>query len=111
MTSARRQKYCDGMSPYYYNGKRLSCRQCGAVSGRRELAEDNPVIDIYNRRCACIRAELSQKKISKEFAEQAKQIASRLKLEALKQDGYTLAEFKRDMEKNVLYAQVKERMQ
>lgn len=111
MTSARRQKYCDGMSPYYYNGKRLSCRQCGAVSGRRELAEDNPVIDIYNRRCACIRAELSQKKVSKEFAEQAKRIASRLKIEALKQDGYTLAEFKRDMEKDALYAQVKERMQ
>ena len=110
MTSARKQRYCDGMSPYYYNGKRLSCRQCAAVDGRKELAEGNPVIDIYNRRCACIRAELSRKKISKEFSDQAKQIAAQLKFEALKQEEYTLAEYKRDMGRTALYARVEQRM-
>ena len=110
MTSARKQRYCDGMSPYYYNGKRLSCRQCAAVDGRKELAEGNPVIDIYNRRCACIRAELSRKKISKEFADQAKKIAAKLKFEALKQEEYTLTEYKRDMGRAALYARVEQRM-
>lgn len=111
MTSARRQRYCNGMSPYTLNENKLSCRQCAAIVGQRELAEANPIIDVYNRRCACIHAELSQKKISKAFAEQAKQVAAKLKLDALKQDGYTLAQYKRDMEKKALYARVKQRIQ
>lgn len=111
MTSARKQRYCDGISPYMYNGKRISCRKYAAIFKQKEKPAVDPIIGIYKRRCACIRAELSKGKITASFAAQAKQLAAKLKLKALEQDGYTVAQYQKDMEKDSLYAQVKERMQ
>ena len=54
MTSARRQQYCNGLSPYEVRGKRVTCRKYAASINRKELAAADPVVDIYNRRCAAI---------------------------------------------------------
>ena len=50
MKSARQQKYCDGYAPEELtDGEKLSCRQYAAWVGKKELAEGNPIKEIYNR--------------------------------------------------------------
>jgi hypothetical protein len=73
MESLRKQKYCTGFAPIdLTEGKELTCRQYAAMVGRKELAENDPVKDIYTKRCACIRSEASRGKISENFAGAAK---------------------------------------
>ncbi len=104
MSSARKQIYCDGLSGYEYNGKELTCRQYAALIGQKELAEAHPVIDIYRKRCSCIRSEQSKGTITKEFATAAKELAKELKTKVIHGKDYTIDDFKRDMTRERLYA-------
>ena len=110
MSSARKQIYCDGLSGYEYNGKELTCRQYAALIGQKELAEAHPVVDIYRRRCSCIRAEQSKGTITKEFATMAKEIAKELKTKVIQGKGYTIQDFERDMTRERLYALTDQRL-
>ena len=103
MQSARRTIYCSGMSPYEVRGKRLTCRAYAAYVHRKELAEGDPVTDIYNRRCSVIRAELSRDTITPEFAAKAKALALEHKQRAQFDHEYAVTQYEKDMEREKLY--------
>ena len=103
MTSARRQEYCDGFAPELLRGKQVTCRKFAAAMGRKELAENDPIIALYNRRCAVIRAEKSKGTISDELAQAAKKLAKEHKLRAVQDDAYAAAQYSLDMEHEQLY--------
>ena len=98
--NARRQKYCNGIAPYEYNGEKMTCRQYAVIMGKKEKVEAHPILSIHKKRCNCIRAELSKGTITKE----SKEIADELKTLAIHGDGYTAEQFKRDMTREALYA-------
>ena len=105
MTSARRQRYCSGTSPYTFRGKSISCKQYAASINRKELAEDDPVVDIYNRRCGAIRSEKSRGTITAELAAKAKELALEHKLHAQEDPQYANTQYPLDMQRNALYAE------
>ena len=105
MTSARRQRYCSGMSPYTFRGKRISCKQYAASINRKELAAADPVVDIYNRRCGAIRSEKSRHSITEDFAAKAKELALEHKLHALEDPMYAAIQYPKDMTQQSLYAE------
>ena len=107
MQSARRQKYCPyGIAPELYRGKKITCRKYAAVLNRKEKAENDPIVSRYNRRCAAIRTECGRGTITKEYAEIAKRIAKERKQLALNDDKYAKAQYKKDMSREALYAEV-----
>ena len=107
MQSARRQKYCSyGIAPELYRGKKITCRKYAAVLNRKEKAENDPIVTIYNRRCAAIRTECGRGTITKEYAEAAKRIAKEHKLRALADDQYAKTQYRKDMSREALYAEV-----
>ena len=53
-----------------------------AAMNRKERAADDPVTDLYSRRCAAIRAEKSRGTITVEFAAKAIQLAKEYKEKA-----------------------------
>ena len=110
MTSARRQKYCNGIAPCEYNGEKMTCRQYAVIMGKKEKVDAHPILSIHKKRCNCIRAELSKGTITKEFATAAKEIADELKTLAIHGDGYTAEQFKRDMTREALYALTDKRL-
>lgn len=103
MQSARRTMYCSGISPYEVRGKRLTCRSYAAYVHRKELAEGDPITDIYNRRCSVIRAELSRETISPEFAKKVKALALEHKHRAQSDHEYAVTQYEKDMEREKLY--------
>ena len=105
MTSARRQRYCTGMSPYTFRGKQISCKQYAASINRKELAATDPVVDIYNRRCGAIRSEKSRHSITEDFAAKAKELALEHKLHALEDPMYAATQYPKDMTQQSLYAE------
>lgn len=107
MQSARRQKYCPyGIAPELYRGKKITCRKYAAVLNRKEKAENDPIVTIYNRRCAAIRTECGRGTITKEYAEAAKRIAKEHKLRALADDQYAKTQYRKDMSREALYTEV-----
>lgn len=107
MQSARRQKYCSyGIAPELYRGKKITCRKYAAVLNRKEKAENDPIFSLYNRRCAAIRTECGRGTITKEYAEIAKRIAKERKQLALNDDKYAKTQYKKDMSREALYAEV-----
>ena len=105
MTSARRQRYCTGMSPYTFRGKQISCKQYAASINRKELAAADPVVDIYNRRCGAIRSEKSRHSITEDFAAKAKELALEHKLHAQEDPQYANTQYPLDMQRDALYAE------
>ena len=103
MTSARRQRYCDGMSPYAFRGKQLTCKKYAATINRKELAAADPVVDIYNRRCGAIRSEKSRGTITEAFAAKAKELALEHKLQAQEDSIYANTQYSLDMKRDALY--------
>lgn len=107
MQSARRQKYCPyGIAPELYRGKKITCRKYAAVLNRKEKAENDPIVSLYNRRCGAIRTEVGRCTISKAFGEAAKRLAKEYKLRALADDKYAKEQYKIDMNREALYAEV-----
>ena len=111
MQSARRQKYCSyGIAPELYRGNKISCRKYAAVLNRKEKSENDPIAAVYNRRCAAIRTECGRGTIKVEFAETAKRLAKEHKLRAQTDDKYAKEEYKKDMSREVLYAETDKKM-
>ena len=107
MQSARRQKYCPyGIAPELYRGKKITCRKYAAVLNRKEKAENDPIVSLYNRRCGAIRTEVGRSTISKAFGETAKHLAKEHKLRALADDQYAKTQYRKDMSREALYAEV-----
>ena len=111
MTSARRQKYCSGKAPEKLNGKFVSCRKYAAAMNRKELAIDDPIASLYNKRCTAIRTEKSRGTITAEFAECAKALAKEHKYRAYEDDDYANTQYAADMERTKLYADTDLRLQ
>ena len=103
MTSARRQRYCNGMSPYAFRGKQLTCKKYAATINRKELSAADPVVDIYNRRCGAIRSEKSRGTITEAFAAKAKELALEHKLQAQEDSIYANTQYSLDMKRDALY--------
>lgn len=110
MTSARKQKYCNGISPYEARGKKVTCRKYAASINRKELAAADPVVDIYNRRCSAIRTEKGRKTITEEFARVAKELAKEYKLKAQLYSDYANKQYILDMSREKLYAETDKRL-
>lgn len=110
MTSARRQRYCSGMSPYTFRGKKISCKQYAASINRKERAAADPVVDIYNRRCGAIRSEQSRGTIPKETAEKAKELALEHKLHAQEDPVYAATQYPIDMIRQALYEEARKHL-
>ena len=107
MTSARRQRYCTGMSPYTFRGKQISCKQYAASINRKELATADPIVDIYNRRCGAIRSEKSRGSITEEIAAKAKELALEHKLHAQEDPQYANTQYPLDMAQKALYEEAR----
>lgn len=103
MQSARRTVYCSGLSPYEGRKGRLTCRAYAASVHRKELAEGDPVTDVYNRRCAAIRSEASRGTITKDFAAQVQVLAKEHKQRAQSDHEYAVTQYEQDMERVKLY--------
>lgn len=110
MTSARKQKYCNGISPYEARGKKVTCRKYAASINRKELAAADPVVDVYNRRCSAIRTEKGRKTITEEFARMAKELAKEYKLKAQLYSDYANKQYILDMSRERLYAETDKRL-
>jgi len=111
MKNARKQKYCTGFAPLELtDGVKMTCRKYAAKQGQKELAENDPIVDTYTRRCSCIRAEKSDGKIDAKLAEAAKAMAKELMYKFRRDDNYTIEDYERDMKKNNLYALAEENM-
>ena len=103
MQSARRTVYCSGLSPYEGRKGRLTCRAYAASVHRKELAEGDPVTDVYNRRGAAIRSEASRGTITKDFAAQVQALAKEHKQRAQSDHEYAVTQYEQDMERVKLY--------
>ena len=110
MTSARRQRYCGGVSPYTFRGKQISCKQYAASINRKELAAADPVVDIYNRRCGAIRSEKSRGSITEEIATKAKELALEHKLHAQEDPQYANTQYLLDMAQKALYEEARKHL-
>lgn len=105
MTSARRQRYCNGTAPYEVRGKKVSCRTYAASINRKELAAADPIVDIYTRRCNAIRSEKSRGTITEEFASKALEIAKEHKFMAQDDEEYAKKRYSFDMKRESLYSE------
>lgn len=103
MTSARKQKYCNGFAPYMLRGKRTTCRKYAASIRRKEREQDNPVVAIYEKRASAIRTEKSRGTITAEFAKMATFIAKNNMLRAQENHEYFTAQYTKDMTRKKLY--------
>lgn len=110
MTSARRQQYCNGISPYEARGKKVTCRKYAASINRKEFAAADPVVDIYNRRCSAIRTEKGRGTITEAFAKAATDLAKEYKLKAQLYSDYANKQYALDMSRERLYAETDKRM-
>lgn len=110
MTSARRQRYCTGTSPYEVRGKKVSCRTYAASINRKELAKADPIVDIYTRRCNAIRSEKSRGTITEEFATKALEVAKEYKLIAQDDEKYAKKQYSRNMKRDNLYNETDKRL-
>ena len=109
MQSARRTVYCSGMSPYVVRKQPLSCRAYGAYIHRKELAENDPITDVYKRRCAAIRSEASRGTITRDFAADAQKLAKEHKQRAQSDHDYAVTQYEKDMERVKLYHDTEQR--
>lgn len=107
MTSARKQKYCNGFAPYMLRGKRTTCRKYAASIKRKEREQDNPVVAIYEKRASAIRTEKSRGTITAEFAKMATFIAKNNMLRAQENHEYFTTQYTKDMTRKKLYYDTK----
>ena len=110
MTSARRQVYCNGISPYTLKGKSITCRKYAARMKKKELSEGNPIYPIYKSRCSAIRVEQKRSTITAEFAAMALKVAKEYWQKAKYDDDYAIGQYKADMMRENLYIETDRRI-
>jgi hypothetical protein len=108
-TNARRQKYCTGYAPEEYGD--LTCQQVGAELGRakREKAENNPVMILYNRTVNVIDKRMGRGTLDKDTAVQAKERARNLRSLAVGDPEYANGEYNTDMDPDAIVAFVQKK--
>ena len=96
-TNARHTKYCGGYAP----GDKLhrTCRQIGNLKGReqRELADDHPVIQIYEKRLNTINRYVKRGTLDADLAEVMKKLAKDKMLRALSNIAYAKGDYEKEM--------------
>ena len=96
-TNARHTKYCGGFAP----GDKLhrTCRQIGNLKGReqRELADDHPVKQIYEKRLNTINRYIKRGTLDTDFAEVMKKLAKDKMLRALSNVAYAKGNYEKEM--------------
>ena len=101
-TNARHTKYCGGYAP----GDKLhrTCRQIGNLKGReqRELADDHPVIQIYEKRLNTINRYIKRGKLDEDLAEVMKKLAKDKMLRAKSNVAYAKGTYEKEMEQVAL---------
>lgn len=103
MTSAHKQKYCNGYAPVLIKGKKITCRKYAARMSEKERADDNPITVIYRNRTSAIRVERSRGKITREFADIALRLAKEYWQIAKFDDEYAQNKYEDDMARENLY--------
>lgn len=102
------QKFCTGLSPFFHDKKRLSCKQYAKQHGAPEKADGNPFKVICKKRTECIRTEKNRGTITPEFAAAATLITQNHLTLALTETDYTLDQFKKDLERKPIYKETDE---
>ena len=101
-TNARHTKYCGGYAP----GDKLhrTCRQIGNLKGReqRELADDHPVIQIYEKRLNTINRYVKRDTLDADLAEVMKKLAKDKMLRAKSDVAYAKGDYEKEMEQAAL---------
>ena len=106
-TNARHTKYCGGYAP----GDKLhrTCRQIGNLKGReqRELADDHPIIQIYEKRLNTINRYVKRGTLDADLAEVMKKLAKDKELRAKSDVAYAKGAYEKEMEQAALLAEAK----
>ena len=101
-TNARHTKYCGGYAP----GDKLhrTCRQIGNLKGReqRELADDHPVKQIYEKRLNTINRYVKRGTLDADLAEVMKKLAKDKMLRALSNVAYSKGAYEKEMDQAAL---------
>lgn len=96
-TNARHTKYCGGYAP----GDKLhrTCRQIGNLKGReqRELADDHPVKQIYEKRLNTINRYVKRGTLDADLAEVMKKLAKDKMLRALSNVAYAKGDYEKEI--------------
>ena len=98
MTTAIRQKYCNGYAPFLYKDKKISCRKYGAKLKKKESADANPVKKLCENRCSNFRTKYCRGQITKELCEAGQKLARNRKQKAIKDTEYANFQYIKDME-------------
>ena len=106
-TNARHTKYCGNLAPG--DKLRRTCRQIGNLKGReqRELADDHPLKQIYERRLNTINRYVKRGILDVDLAEVAKKLAKDKMLRAVSDVCYAQGDYKKEMEQDFLLAEAK----
>ena len=106
-TNARHTKYCGGYAP----GDKLhrTCRQIGNLKGReqRELADDHPVKQIYEKRLNTINRYVKRGTLDADLAEVMKKLAKDKMLRALSNVAYAKDDYEKEMGQAALKKEAK----
>ena len=109
-TNARHTKYCGGYAP----GDKLhrTCRQIGNLKGReqRELADDHPVIQIYEKRLNTINRYIKRGKLDEDLAEIMKKLAKDKMFRAKSDVAYAKGAYEKEMEQATLKKEAKRKL-
>ena len=107
-TNARHTKYCGGFAP----GDKLhrTCRQIGNLKGReqRELADDHPVKQLYEKRLNTINRYIKRGTLDAELAEVMKKMAKDKMLRALSDVSYAKGTYEKEMGQDKLLKEAKQ---
>ena len=101
-TNARPTKYCGNLAPG--DKLRRTCRQIGNLKGReqRELADDHPLKQIYERRLNTINRYLQRGTIDPELAAVMKKLAKDKMYRAISNVAYAQGDYEKEMEHSSL---------
>ena len=105
--NARPTKYCDGYAPGDKRHRR--CRQVGNLKGRkeRELAEDNPSVELYKKRLDSINHRLRRKNADKPLGKMMKKLAKDKMQRAKHSVSYANGKYIQEMELDALEAEAR----
>ena len=106
-TNARHTKYCGNRAPGDPQGR--TCRQIGNLRGRehRELANNHPLKQIYERRLNTINHNVQRGTLDEKTAAAMKRLAKDKLLRALRDADYAKGAYPGEMEQAALLAEVR----
>ena len=100
-------KYCGGFAPG--DKLRRTCRQIGNLKGReqRELADDHPVKQIYEKRLNTINRYVKRGTLDADLAEVMKKLAKDKMLRALSNVAYAKGDYEKEVGQAALKKEAK----